>query len=210
MSRKSAVTSSASEDRLERLIRARLEPGADKERIDAQIWDLFGEDWSVMFTDLSGFSRRVAEFGIIHFLQVIYESERLLVPIIEEHDGILLKVEGDSFLVIFRNARKAIQCSIAMQASLASANVGRAPENRILLCVGLGAGRVLRIGDTDVYGAEVNAASKLGEDTAKAGEILVTDAFKALCAGTDGVEWEALSEAPPGASGAWKAHYRMS
>ncbi|HUX42428.1 MAG TPA: adenylate/guanylate cyclase domain-containing protein [Rectinemataceae bacterium] len=209
MSRKSAVTSGASEDRLERLIRARLEPGADKERIDAQIWDLFGEDWSVMFTDLSGFSRRVAEFGIIHFLQVIYESERLLVPIIEEHDGILLKVEGDSFLVIFRNARKAFQCSIAMQASLASANVGRAPENRILLCVGLGAGRVLRIGDTDVYGAEVNAASKLGEDTAKAGEILVTDAFKALCAGTDGVEWEALPEAPPGASGAWKAHYRL-
>ena len=210
MSRKSAVTSGASEDRLERLIKARLEPGADKERIDAQIWDLFGEDWSVMFTDLSGFSRRVAEFGIIHFLQVIYESERLLVPIIEEHDGILLKVEGDSFLVIFRNARKAFQCSVAMQASLASANVGRAPENRILLCIGLGAGRVLRIGDTDVYGAEVNAASKLGEDTAKAGEILVTDAFKVLCAGTDGVEWEALPEAPPGATGAWKAHYRLS
>ncbi|HUX39352.1 MAG TPA: adenylate/guanylate cyclase domain-containing protein [Rectinemataceae bacterium] len=210
MSRKSAVTSGASEDRLERLIRDRLEPGADKERIDAHIWDLFGEDWSVMFTDLSGFSRRVAEFGIIHFLQVIYESERLLVPIIEEHDGILLKVEGDSFLVIFRNARKALQCSLAMQTSLASANVGRAPEDRILLCVGLGAGRVLRIGDTDVYGAEVNAASKLGEDTAKTGEILVTDAFKTLCAETEGVEWEALPEAPPGASGAWKALYRLA
>ena len=209
MSRKSAVTTGASEDRLERLIRARLEPGADKERIDAHIWDLFGEDWSVMFTDLSGFSRRVAEFGIIHFLQVIYESERLLVPIIEEHDGILLKVEGDSFLVIFRNARKAFQCALAMQASLDSANVGRAPEDRILLCVGLGAGRVLRIGDTDVFGAEVNAASKLGEDTAKSGDILVTDAFKTLCVGTESVEWEALPEAPPGASGAWRARYRL-
>jgi class 3 adenylate cyclase len=209
MSRKSAVTSGASEDRLERLIRARLEPGADKERIDAHIWDLFGEDWSVMFTDLSGFSRRVAEFGIIHFLQVIYESERLLVPIIEEHDGILLKVEGDSFLVIFRNARKALRCSIAMQASLEAANVGRAPEDRVLLCVGLGAGRVLRIGDADVFGAEVNAASKLGEDTAKSGEILVTDAFKNLCEGIEGVEWDALPEAPPGASGAWKARFRL-
>jgi class 3 adenylate cyclase len=54
-----------------------------------------------MFTDLSGFSRNVAKFGIIHFLQTIYESERLLIPIIEDHDGILLKAEGDSLLVIF-------------------------------------------------------------------------------------------------------------
>ncbi|HTX72746.1 MAG TPA: adenylate/guanylate cyclase domain-containing protein [Rectinemataceae bacterium] len=209
MSRTSLVTTTASADRLERLIRARLEPGADKERIDAHIWDLFGEDWAVMFTDLSGFSRRVAEFGIIHFLQVIYESERILIPIIEEHDGILLKVEGDSFLVIFRNAQKALQCSIAMQASLEKANVGRAPENRILLCVGLGAGAMLRIGDADVFGAEVNAASKLGEDTAKAGEILVTDAFRARCQGEGGVEWEALAEAPPGATGAWRANYKV-
>ena len=47
-----------------------------------------------MFTDLSGFSRNTAKFGIIHFLQTIHEAERLLIPVIEEHDGILLKVEG--------------------------------------------------------------------------------------------------------------------
>ena len=31
--------------------------------------------WCVMATDLSGFSRGVAEYGIIHFLQTIFESE---------------------------------------------------------------------------------------------------------------------------------------
>jgi class 3 adenylate cyclase len=41
---------------------------------------------------------------------------------------------------------------------------------------------VLRIGDVDVYGQEVNAASKLGEDTAKANEILVTEAVRGRCA----------------------------
>ena len=30
-----------------------------------------------MFTDLSGFSRNVAEFGIVHFLQVLYSAENL-------------------------------------------------------------------------------------------------------------------------------------
>ena len=57
---------SASEDRIEKLINERLHPGADKAKIDARIWDLFGEEWAVMFTDLAGFSRGTASFGIIH------------------------------------------------------------------------------------------------------------------------------------------------
>jgi hypothetical protein len=44
----------------------------------------------------------------------------------------------------------------------------------VLLCIGLGYGDVLRIGDSDVFGAEVNAASKLGEDHARPYEIMVT------------------------------------
>lgn len=170
------IGASASEDRLERLIEDRLKPAADKEKIDSRIWDLFGETWAIMFTDLSGFSRNVAKFGIIHFLQTIHESERMLIPIIEDHDGILLKAEGDSLLVIFRNAGKAVQAGIAMQNILLTYNVGRPPEEQVLLCVGIGYGKVLRIGDVDVYGHEVNSASKLGEDTADAYEILVTPA----------------------------------
>ena len=141
---------SASQDRLEQLIARRLEAGADKEQIDARIWDLFGEQWAVMFTDLAGFSRNVAEFGIIHFLQVIHESERVLAPCIDEHDGILLKLEGDSMLVIFRRAARALDCAIAMQRTLQGYNVGKSDTERVLLCVGLGYGEMLRIGDNDV------------------------------------------------------------
>ena len=82
------IGTGASMDRLESLIEERLKPGADTKKIDSRIWDLFGEEWAIMFTDLSGFSRQVAEFGIIHFLQMIYESHRLLVPCIDDHDGI--------------------------------------------------------------------------------------------------------------------------
>lgn len=196
------IASGASEERLVKLIGERLKPGADKEMIDQRIWDLFGEDWCVMFTDLSGFSRRVARFGIIHFLQTIFESERLLVPVIEEHDGILLKSEGDSLLVIFRKVNKAIQCSLKMQEILIEYNRDKPDEEKILLCIGLGFGTMLRIGDTDVFGAEVNAASKLGEDTAEAWEILVTGSVKKMC-DLDNVEFIKLDEAPPGASEAY-------
>lgn len=207
MARHDSVNTRSSEDRLTRLIEERLRPGADKKQIDARIWDLFGEDWSVMFTDLSGFSRQVAEFGIIHFLQTIYESERLLIPVIDEHDGFVLKVEGDSLLVIFRNPHKCLQCAIAMQQTVQTYNLDRLDEEKVLLCVGLGHGRMLRIGDTDVFGAEVNAASKLGEDRATAGEILVTDAFHAACGGFPGIAFSTLADPPAGTDAAFRVVY---
>ncbi len=168
----------ASQAKLWKLVEERSKPGADTTAIDKRIWDLFGEDWAIMFTDLSGFSRRVTEFGIVHFLQIIYEQRKLLLPIVEAHDGLLLKEEGDSLMIMFRTPDRAIECGIAMQKACSNVNERRKPEEQILLCIGVGYGRILRIGESDVWGREVNGASKLGEDTAKPYEILVTSAVK--------------------------------
>jgi class 3 adenylate cyclase len=199
----------AAYQRLEKLVRLRTQPGADRAAIDARIWDLFGEDWCVLFTDLAGFSRRVAEFGIIHFLQIIFESEQLFMPLVEQHAGIVLKVEGDSLLVIFRNPQRALDCAIAMQQATQAYNQDKADTDKIWLCAGLGFGRVLRIGNEDVFGAQVNAASKLGEDTAEGGEILLTQAvYEAvgdLCKGQIG--FELLDYEPPGADRAYRVIY---
>ncbi len=209
MSFKKRIAVSAHEERLEKLINERLKPGAkkaDKAQIDQKIWDLFGEDWCVMFTDLSGFSRHVAKFGIIHFLQTIFESQRMLVPILEDHEGILLKTEGDSFLVIFRNPAKALQSAIAMENELTRYNLDKDAEEKVLLSVGIGYGHVLRIGDEDVFGAEVNASSKLGEDIAKAGEILVTESFKKELGKhkIKGIKFVEIKDKPPGAKKAFR------
>lgn len=158
-----------------------------------------------MATDLSGFSRGVAEFGIIHFLQTIYESERILVPVVEQHDGILLKVEGDSFLVIFRNVQKALHAAIEMQRTTRRYNDGKPPEEHVLLGIGLGFGPVLRVGDADVYGAEVNSACVLGETWARGYDILVTRAVRERAG--EGVGFEDFPEVPPGAGSAHKVLY---
>jgi adenylate cyclase len=178
-----------SESRLWRLIERRAQAGADVAAIDRQIWDLFGEEWAVVFTDLSGFSRRVQEFGILHFLQVISEHHKLLLPLIEEHDGLLVKTEGDSLLLLFRRPERAFVCVEKMLEACAEYNQGRAPEVQILLCAGIGFGQVLRIGDYEVWGREVNAASKLGEDTAGPGEIWVTEAVRTALKAHAGVEF---------------------
>ena len=196
-----------SEGRLERLIAERLQPGADRTVIDRRIWDLFGERWAIMYTDLSGFSRRVAEFGVIHFLQTIHESFQLHAPVIDRRGGFLLKIEGDSMMVIFRNVDEALGCAIEMQRVTQRHNQDRTPEDKVLLCIGLGYGDMLRIAEEDVFGAEVNAASKLGEDTAKEGEILVTGAVRDAAMLSAGCSFEPIDFVPPGAQAAFRLIY---
>jgi adenylate cyclase len=191
--------------RLWRLIEERSKSGANAGEIDRRIWDLFGESWAVMFTDLAGFSRAVADFGIIHFLQIIHEQHTLLVPIVEQHDGLLIKEEGDSMLILFRHVERAVECAVAMQTACRQVNEQRRPEEQILLCVGVGYGQMLRIGDDDVWGQEVNTAAKLGEDTAKAGEVLLTAAAREAL-GDDGkrFSFEVIEQRIAGSESNWR------
>jgi class 3 adenylate cyclase len=195
------------EERLWKLVEQRTLPDADTALIDERIWDLFGGDWAVMFTDLSGFSRQVARFGIIHFLQEMLEQKRLLLPVIARHDGILIKIEADSLMVIFRRPAAAVRCAVEMQHACQRFNLRRMPEDQVLLCVGVGYGRILRIGDRDVFGAEVNAASKLGEDIAQANEILVTESVRAAAGDGAGVDFVDLVRAVPGSERNWRLIY---
>lgn len=196
-----------SDARLWDLIELRTKPDADTDAVDRRIWDLFGERWAIMFTDLSGFSRQAAKFGITHFLQIIHEKKKMLLPIVAAHDGILLKVEADSFLIIFRRPDRALQCAIEMQRRCQLTNERRLPEEQIVLCLGIGYGDVLRVGDHDVWGREVNAASKLGEDTAGPNEILVTGAAQAELGAITGVRYELIDDKIPGSDVNYRCLY---
>ena len=197
-----------SDARLWKLIEARTQSGADTEEIDRQIWQIFGEDWAVMFTDLSGFSRRTARFGIIHFLQVIYSMRQLLYPVVTDHGGILVKAEADSLLLLFRTAQAALECAVAMQRACDKENQRLIAEEQVLLCVGIGCGRILRVGEEEAWGSEVNAASKLGEDTADSYEILVTDSARNAIGDLDGIKYEDLELAAPGSPRNFRVLYR--
>ena len=193
--------------RLWQLVEARMRPGADTTAIDQRIWDLFGQEWAILFTDLVGFSRQVARFGIIHFLQVILEQKKLLYPIIDQHDGILVKVEADSMLVLFRRPGIAVACAVEMQRACRASAARSVPEEQVILCAGIGYGRVLKIGDDDVFGHEVNVASKLGEDAAKADEILVSAAAREAMGEVPALRWEERHLDFPGAETCWRLLY---
>ncbi len=169
-----------SREMLWRLIAERATARADRPAIDARIRELFEEDWTVVFTDLVGFSKRTTEFGIIHFLTLIYQKEQLLSARIEQYGGRFLKREADSWLLLFRHPVAAVDALLECQQVCAQHNRGLPKHERVELCVGIGHGPVLRIGDEDVWGREVNVASRLGEDVARGGDTLVTDTVRRL------------------------------
>lgn len=116
-------------------------------------------------------------------METIYRSELIFAPIIEQERGKILKFEGDSLLVIFADPKDAVEAAIKMNQALSVFNMDKEPEDEIHVCIGIGYGQMLKLGDADVFGREVNAASKLGEDIAKAGEVLVTRDMREACGG---------------------------
>lgn len=184
-----------SEMLLGRLIEERLTPNGDSADIDRRIRALFEEEWCVVFTDMAGFSRQSAHDGIIPILCHIHELKRVSRPIIEASGGFVVKTIGDSFLILFRRAPDGLNCVLQLHRALAAYNATRPAERRIDIGAGIGFGKVLRVGDVDVFGVEVNDAARLGEDLAKAGETLVTDAARAALLHHRGVSFEPLPEA---------------
>jgi len=196
-----------SHERLTKMLADRAQDGADRAAVDRKIWDTFGETWTVMFTDLSGFSRNVAEFGIIHFVQVIVESEKLYAPILHDHNAFIIKREGDSLMILFHNPKNALDAAIAMQQASQAYSLSKPPEDKVTLCLGMSHGHILRLGSNEIFGNAVNSASKLGEDTAGPHEILVTNDFVDAYDGDMQLQLERIEFKPPGSAAAFRVAY---
>jgi class 3 adenylate cyclase len=130
---------------------------------------------AVVFTDTADFTVRTAQDGILHFLMLF---ERLLPgaeAAVRRQRGRVVKVEGDSLLLAFPDAVAACRGVRGLARALASYNRARPENERLHFSYGIGCGDVLEV-EHDLFGLEVNLASKLGEDLARPGEALLTPA----------------------------------
>lgn len=146
---------------------------AQRKALDVRTRAALARPLAVVYTDTADFTRRVARHGILHFLMVFARAVRMLRPLIARHGGRLVKVEADSLLLAFPDAEHACRAALAMAPAIARLNRGRPASERVAFSFGIGFGEVLDLGH-DLLGLEVNLASKLGEDRARPGEILLT------------------------------------
>ena len=147
--------------------------GAERARVEAEIWQAFGVEQSVLVLDMSQFSLSVRRDGILPYLGHIRRMQRLMAPVVESHGGRLVKFVADNLFATFRTAEAAALAAIAMQRALAESSAGFA------IAIGIDHGRFLLLPEGDAWGDPINVACKLGEDLARAGEILLTQAARA-------------------------------
>jgi adenylate cyclase len=149
--------------------------------IDRIIKQRFEKEVAVLALDMTGFSRTTMKFGIIHFLSMIAAMEQMAVPLVKAQDGTVIKQEADNLFATFPSPDQAVEAALAIFETFRTF-AKTAPENfDIYGSVGIGFGPTLVIDNEDLFGNEMNLASKLGEDLAESMEILLTEnAYAAL------------------------------
>ncbi|HWL64415.1 MAG TPA: hypothetical protein VNP73_00425, partial [Actinomycetota bacterium] len=165
-----------SRDNLNDLLDELIEKPLEFDRIKDRIEDVFMQERTIMILDLSGFTRTTQIEGILPFILMIYEMQKLSVPVVEENRGILVRADADNLTCILDSVEDAIEAGRTITDRLESANV-ILPESRDLYAsIGIGHGNILNVGNEAIFGNQVNQASKLGEDIAQKGEVLLTEA----------------------------------
>jgi class 3 adenylate cyclase len=174
---------------LEKLLQERNEHPERMAEIDEKINATFRQTHAILVMDMSGFSRTTVRYGIIHFLAMIHRMHAIVKPIIAECGGTVVKEEADNIFAVFPDVQSAVNSALDSLKQTGAVNTTLPPEMDIYLCIGIGCGDVLMLEGEDMYGAEFNLASKLGEDLAERGEILLTfAAFENL--ESDKQDWE--------------------
>lgn len=156
---------------LENLLHQRRQCPDRVEAIDAQIRARFGVTRAVVVLDMAGFSRLTETTGIIATLAEIQRMQEVVVPTLEANGGQMLKLEADNAYALFPTPDLALWATHQLLQRLNQVNLQAS--------IGIGYGELLLVGDREVYGAEMNLASKLGEDLAGPDEILITAAAHA-------------------------------
>jgi class 3 adenylate cyclase len=158
-----------------KLLQERNEHPERAAEIDEQIRRAFGQTLAVLVMDMSGFSRQTIRHGIIHFLAQIHRMQAIATPAIEGRGGAVIKYEADNVYAVFREVVAAVEAAVELDRGLAAANTMLPEEYDMHGEFGIGYGEVLVDDGGEIYGSEVNLASKLGEDLAQRGEILLTE-----------------------------------
>ena len=150
--------------------------GSDKDELESQIWREFGCTRAVLVMDSTGFTRITSSHGIVHYLSILAQIREMLSPLFESFGSLRTRAEADNIYAEFESVTQALDAAIEANRMVDQQSLDLSESEKFGLCIGIGFGQLLDSGHEGLYGSEMNLASKLGEDTADAGEILMTEA----------------------------------
>ncbi|WP_232375288.1 adenylate/guanylate cyclase domain-containing protein [Mycolicibacterium baixiangningiae] len=136
----------------------------------------------LVFSDIEGSTQRNASLGDREWVKLLERHEKLIRRHVTDHKGVVVKNQGDGFMIAFPDPAGAVRCCIAVQQALLE-DAGRSDGIRVRM--GAHVGTSVRRGE-DLFGLDVAMAARVA-DLADGGEILVSDAVRQAIGDADGI-----------------------
>lgn len=152
------------------------------EEIDTELKEIFGATISPLVIDSVGFSRTTSTLGITHFVYQMARAQEIIEAVLNETDVIDFSFKADNCFAHFKHPDSALRAAMLVRQAVQEAEIPLVNDEIYGLSMGIGYGEMLSSGGSDgYYGDQMNLAAKLGEDTGKRDDILLTeDAKRAL------------------------------
>ncbi len=122
---------------------------------------------AIVFTDIVGYTQQMDADEQLT-MKVLERQKEIVYPVVEAHNGQVLKEIGDGLLIMFESAIQAVRCVLAFQQKLKT--------EEFSVRAGIHIGDVI-FKDGDVFGSAVNIAARI-EPLAKANGICVSEEVK--------------------------------
>jgi class 3 adenylate cyclase len=129
---------------------------------------------TLMFSDIEGSTSLNQALGDEAWLELLKVHDDIVRRQVRSDRGQVVKTQGDSFMVAFKEVPAAVSCAIDIQRALAEAEPDQSHPVRIR--IGLHTGEVTKQG-RDLFGINVARAARVA-DAAEGGEILVSSAVR--------------------------------
>ncbi|OBA58377.1 cyclase [Mycobacterium sp. 1100029.7] len=140
-------------------------------------------DVVIAFSDIEDSTATNEALGDRGWLKVLDKHNKLIQKFVDDHDGHVVKNQGDGFMMAFADPRRAVLCGIGVQRALLD-NPDRWDGIRVR--IGVHVGPSVRRGD-DLFGRNVAMAARVAGQ-ADGGEILVSEAVREAIAGAADIE----------------------
>jgi len=147
-------------------------------------------DVVIAFSDIEDSTAHNETLGDREWVKVLERHNRLIEKLVVDHDGHVVKAQGDGFMIAFGDTEQAVLCGVGIQRALLK-NAGQWADIRVR--IGIHIGPSVRRGD-DLFGRNVAMAARIAGQ-AGGGEILVSEAVREALGSVTGIDLCAPREA---------------
>ena len=130
---------------------------------------------TVVFTDIESSTEMMERLGEARWLEILRAHNDVVRGVVSRHRGMIVKSQGDGFMLVFSRASAALTCSVELQRAFAAYNAEN-PRQPLRVRVGVHTGNVFQEQD-DFLGKSVVLAARI-TGCARGGEVLVSAACR--------------------------------